>query len=193
MELRLSCTNPSTCDGNSTLVQVMAWRIWANVVWGLCHHDDVIKWKHLMRYWPFVPGIHRSPVNSPHKGQRRGALMFFICAWINDQRLCWWFESPSRSLWRHCNDVIIPYISVPFQMSEARTSCHEDEEAGSALHLSHHPRRAGPWRGKQSLCWQPGKPSQNPRGLHDTLLLQTEWQSGLWSTVRQHERRHPHQ
>ena len=118
---------------------------------------------------------------------------FFICAWINDQRLCWWFESPSRSLWRHCNDVIIPYISVPFQMSEARTSCHEDEEAGSALHLSHHPRRAGPWRGKQSLCWQPGKPSQNPRGLHDTLLLQTEWQSGLWSSVRQHERRHPNQ
>ena len=28
-------------------------------------------------------GIHRSPVNSPHKGQWRGALMFsFICAWI---------------------------------------------------------------------------------------------------------------
>ena len=29
-------------------------------------------------------GIHRSPVNSPHKGQWRGALMFsLICAWIN--------------------------------------------------------------------------------------------------------------
>ena len=28
------------------------------------------------RYWPFVLGIHRSPVNSPHKGQWRGALMF---------------------------------------------------------------------------------------------------------------------
>ena len=32
-------------------------------------HDDVIKWKHFPRYWPFVRGIHRSPVNSPHKGQ----------------------------------------------------------------------------------------------------------------------------
>ena len=31
------------------------------------HHDDVIKWKHFPRYWPFVRGIHRSPVNSPHK------------------------------------------------------------------------------------------------------------------------------
>ena len=47
-------------------------------------HDDVIKWKHFLLYWPFVRGIHRSPVNSPHKGQSRGALMFsLICAWIN--------------------------------------------------------------------------------------------------------------
>ena len=40
--------------------------------------------KHFPRYWPFVRRIHRSPVNSPHKGQWRGALIFpFICAWIN--------------------------------------------------------------------------------------------------------------
>ena len=48
-------------------------------------HDDVIKWKDFPRYWPFVRGIHRSPVNSPHKSQWRGALMFvLICAWINN-------------------------------------------------------------------------------------------------------------
>ena len=36
--------------------------------WGvLCHHDDVIKWKHFLRYWPFVRGIHRSPMNSLQK------------------------------------------------------------------------------------------------------------------------------
>ena len=46
-------------------------------------HDDVIKWKHFPRYWPFVRGIHRSPVNSPHNGQWRGALFSLICAWIN--------------------------------------------------------------------------------------------------------------
>ena len=40
--------------------------------------DDVIKWKHFSRYWPFVRGIYRSPVNSPHKGQWRGALMFSL-------------------------------------------------------------------------------------------------------------------
>ena len=48
------------------------------------YHDDVIKWKHFPLYWPFVWGIHRSPVNSPHKGQRHGALVFsLICVWIN--------------------------------------------------------------------------------------------------------------
>ena len=47
-------------------------------------HDDVIKWKYFLHFWPFVWGIHRSPVNSPHKGQWRRALMFsLICAWIN--------------------------------------------------------------------------------------------------------------
>ena len=48
------------------------------------HHDDVIKWKHFLRYWAFVRGIHWSPVNSPHKGQWRGALvLYLICAWTN--------------------------------------------------------------------------------------------------------------
>ena len=47
-------------------------------------YDDVIKWKHFPHYWPFVRGIHRPPVNSPHRGQWCEALMFsLICAWIN--------------------------------------------------------------------------------------------------------------
>ena len=121
----------------------------------------------LQRYWPFVRGIHRWPVDSPHKGHWRGAFMVsLICFWINgwennrkagdlrryrahydvivmmmtssnrnssavtgefpsqrpmtrsfdvffnlllDKRLSkqswgWWFETPSRSLWRHCNE-----------------------------------------------------------------------------------------
>ena len=67
-------------------------------------HDDVIKLKYFPRYWSFVRGIHRSPVNSPHKGQSRGALMFtLICARINGlskQWWGWWFKTPSRLLWR---------------------------------------------------------------------------------------------
>ena len=49
-------------------------------------HDDVIKWKRFPRYWPFVRRIHRSPVNSPHKDQWRGALVFYlIFDWINSR------------------------------------------------------------------------------------------------------------
>ena len=45
--------------------------------------EDVIKCKHFPRYWPFVRGIHRWPMNSPHKGHWRGALMFSsIRPWI---------------------------------------------------------------------------------------------------------------
>ena len=60
----------------------------------LCHylnlmefytHDDVIKWKHFPRYCPFVRGIHRSPMNSPHKGQWRGALMFSGCPVVREK------------------------------------------------------------------------------------------------------------
>ena len=45
-------------------------------------------WRHQMEtfpcYWPFVRGIHRSQVNSPHKGQSHGALIFsLMCVWIN--------------------------------------------------------------------------------------------------------------
>ena len=47
-------------------------------------HDDSIKWKNFHCHWPFMRGIHQSPVNFPHKGQWRGTLMFsLICAWIN--------------------------------------------------------------------------------------------------------------
>ena len=61
---------------------------------GECH--DVIKWKHFPRYRPFVRGIHRSPVNSPHKGQWCRSLMFsLICAWING----WVNNGEAGDLW----------------------------------------------------------------------------------------------
>ena len=48
-----------------------------HTLWYTHVHDGVIKWNP-SRYWPFVRGIHRSPVDSPHKGQRRGALMLSL-------------------------------------------------------------------------------------------------------------------
>ena len=62
----------------------------------------------------------------PSKGQWRGALVLsLICALnkrLSKQSLGWWFETPSRSLWRHCNDhgnpKIVPSNRVFFQSCE---------------------------------------------------------------------------
>ena len=72
----------------------------------LYFNDDVIEWKHFPRYWPFVQGIHRSPVNFPHKGQWRGALMFsLICTrtndWVNNR------DTGDLRRYRAHNDVIV--------------------------------------------------------------------------------------
>ena len=56
------------------LVNMFTQRESVDIQWIL--HDDVIKWNHFPRYWPFVWEIRRSPVNSSHKGQWRGALVF---------------------------------------------------------------------------------------------------------------------
>ena len=74
---------------------------------GIYFHHDVIKWKRFSRYWPFVWGNHRSPVNSHHKNQWRGALEFsLICAWTNgwvNNRNAGDLMTSPRSFWRHIN------------------------------------------------------------------------------------------
>ena len=72
-------------------------------------------WRHQME--PFsallalCAGIHRSPVNSPHKGQWRGALMFsLISAWIND-----WInnrEAGDLRRYRAHYDVIVMFCCI---------------------------------------------------------------------------------
>ena len=97
-------------------------------------HDDVIKWKHFPRNWPFVRKIHRSPVNFPHKGQWRGALMFsLIYVWIND-----WANNREAGdlrrqhghydvivmLWNHqlqCNDPSV-YTSSQWETASQRNA-----------------------------------------------------------------------
>ena len=75
-------------------------------------HDDFIKWKHFPYYYLFMWGIHRSPVNSPHKGHWRGALMFsLICLWING----WVNNREAGDLRRYCAhyDVTVKVIHIP--------------------------------------------------------------------------------
>ena len=87
------------------------------------YHDDVIKWKHFPRNWPFVRGIHRSPVNFPHKGQWRGALMFtLICArmydWVNTR------EAGDLRRYRPHYDVIVMILKRVSKWSRFRWHYH---------------------------------------------------------------------
>ena len=80
-------------------------------------HFDVVKFKHFPCYCPFVRGTHRRPVDSPHKGQWRGALVFsydFFDVRLNKglskQSRRRWFKTPSRSIWHQCNECNDAYI-----------------------------------------------------------------------------------
>ena len=64
-------------------------------------HADVIKWKLFPRYWPFVSGI---PSQRPVTW---GFEVFFdlrLNKRLSKQSRRPWFETPSRSLWRYCNE-----------------------------------------------------------------------------------------
>ena len=74
-------------------------------------------WRHQMETFSallaFVRWIHRSPVNSPHKGQWRGALIFSLtCARIND----WVNNREAGDLRRHRDhyDVLVMVRTVGF-------------------------------------------------------------------------------
>ena len=90
LKLPQSCVKPSKCECWN--YRPSSWR----------RHQ----WEHFPRYWPFVRGIHRSPVNSPNKGLWRGALMFSLtCVWINR----WINNREAGDLRRHRvhHDVIV--------------------------------------------------------------------------------------
>ena len=81
-------------------------------------HDDVIKWKHFPHHWPFVRGIHQSPVNSPHKGQWRGALMFSLMyTWING----WVNNHEAGDLRGHHAHYDITVMSVRYEDMNSHT------------------------------------------------------------------------
>ena len=69
-------------------------------------------WRHQMESFSALLAICAGnspvPVKSPHKGQWRGALIFFYLRLnkrLSKQPWGWWFETPSWSLWRQCNEL----------------------------------------------------------------------------------------
>ena len=102
--------------------------------------SQITKWKHFPRYWPFVRRIHRSTVNSSHKGQWRGALMFsLIYAWIKG----WVNNGEAGDLRRR--HVRYDAIVMQFQ----RTARHHQPTSmeGKTSSLSEHLRPSPQWLG----------------------------------------------
>ena len=132
----------------SPLQSVLTGTVSTETVWTLLictdPHDDVINWKHFPRYWPFVRRIHRSPVNSPHKGQWRGALMFSLICGLNKrlskQSWGWWFETQSLLLWRHCNvhGIVVVVDTLTPNRHQATGTHYIGVLVTTALYVSYH-------------------------------------------------------
>ena len=101
-------------------------------------HDDVIKWKHFSLYWP---------VNSPHKGQWRGALLFsviFVCVWING----WVNNREAGDLRRHLthDEVIVMCTEIqcigakwaPWCLKSSTNGLFVQQLAGAGYHQRKH-------------------------------------------------------
>ena len=79
---------------------------------GYQQHEDVIKWKHFPRYWPFVRGIHWSlwiPAQRPVTRSFNVLFDLRLNKRLSKQSWGCWFETPSRPLWRHRNDLTHNY------------------------------------------------------------------------------------
>ena len=108
-----------------TFAKIWLFSPWANVWWNMAamvewkiHYPCLLAiwliykfmmkrnkpwWRHPMERFSALlvlfAGTHRSPVNSPHKGQWRGAFMFsLICVWING----WVNNRDAGDLKRYC-------------------------------------------------------------------------------------------
>ena len=81
----ITMSKPETERTTYILPSITSWRkpkvFWRKLNLWFDHDDNIIKWKHFPYYWPFVRGIHQSPVDPSHKGHWHRGLMFpLICA-----------------------------------------------------------------------------------------------------------------
>ena len=80
------------------------------------NHDDVIKWKHIPRLWPFVWGIRWIPRTDSGDAKLYCFLLSAPEQTFKQSRRRW-FETSSRPLWRHCNDSLL-FLAATKQLYE---------------------------------------------------------------------------
>ena len=74
------------------------WRGNRTALWSGKATEDVAWWRHQMK--PFPAWIPRTKASNAE-------LWCFLWSapWLSTQSWGWWFETPTRSLWRHCNVI----------------------------------------------------------------------------------------
>ena len=126
---------------------------------GFLHHDDVMKWKHFQCYWPFVWGIHWSPVNSPHKVQWCRALIFSLIFILTNGWVHNWDACDLRCHRSHYDVTVMTLILGIFSNV---TSLALGQSYAGLLG----PRAQGPWHGIPenrpfwNYPWGPNDPHQ---------------------------------
>ena len=129
-------------DGRETIL----FSIWESLYWQDDIHDDVNKWKDFPRYWPFVRGIHRSTVNSPHKCQWRGTLMFsLICVWING----WVNSSAAGDLKRYRAHYDVTVMFIFRQPPESQKHLSPPTAVAGVLTMTHLSKTSWKWHRSQ--------------------------------------------
>ena len=81
---------------------------------GLLYHHSVAWWRHQKETFSallaFCAG--NSPVTGEFLSLATRSFDDFFDLRLNKQSRCRWFETPSRSLWRHCNECIHPIQGI---------------------------------------------------------------------------------
>ena len=148
-------------------------------------HDDVMKWKHFPRYWPFVRGIHRSP-EFPSQRVSNAELWRFL--WSAPWQTV---GQTSCSLWCQCNvfnrhqgwvnNTGIMIVPVQSQWNSNEADMVEIDQCQTILKPIKHEicayfymdRCAEKWKGNITL----GVITEYPIILLKSMLL--SWRSGI--------------
>ena len=107
--LHVKCTPYNGCKMKSIILCDGHPGAFVWLVLMLEHNDDVIKWKHFPRYWPFVREITGPGELPAQRPVTRSFDVFFdlrLNKRLSKQPWGWWFEMPSWWLWRQCNEMV---------------------------------------------------------------------------------------
>ena len=101
-------------------------------------HDDVIKWKYFWCYWPLGREFTSHRWIPSQRPVTRSFDVFFdlqLKKHLSKQSSRRWFETPSRSLWRHCNvewvspqtaaNTFVPTQCCSYQFYGAKAPSHQ--------------------------------------------------------------------